>query len=72
MTSFFQFHSIFPILLTITLIADKRVTSLICLELKNPVFMELLFVLFNHLNLILQFYFILIMHVNIIILICWN
>jgi hypothetical protein len=45
---------------------------LICLELKNPVFMELLFVLFNHLNLILQFYFILIMHVNIIILICWN
>jgi hypothetical protein len=33
---------------------------LICLELKNPVFMELLFVLlFNHLNIILQFYFIL-------------
>jgi hypothetical protein len=28
---------------------------LICLELKNPVFMELLFVLFNHLTLILQF-----------------
>lgn len=44
---------LFSILLIPTLIAGKRVTSLICLEFKNLVFMELLFVI---LFLYFQFY----------------
>lgn len=57
-SKFFQFFPFnFSILLTLTLIVDKRVTSRICLELKNLVSMELLYVYFQFLFLFFQFQF---------------